>query len=388
MKPIWHLMLAELRVRLRDRSFWLEAVLLPVAVSAIMGFSLGRIGRGTVPPVHVALVTGAEGNVAADVLRAAFQAAGPFTVTTFADAVPAQAALRSGRADVLVQVAAVDPGASGATLQATVAAGVDGQFRAGLAARVAEAALKTLAAEMGARQAVAAGLEAAGADPAAAWARPAPVPVSPHLVRESLAHVDALSVHFSGLASFFSLLTAFRLMGNLFGPHRRGVSLRLQAVPTWPGSLAAGYMAAVTAVAALQTLLVFAAGRLAFGTSSGSIPLLLAAVVLSSLASAAVALALAVLPLGPAARGLAGLLAVLGGGVVGGALVPLEGAGAWLQHLGQITLQFWVTSLFSGLARGVPVPELAGPFAAVGLYGGLALVMAALFLARRRLVHA
>jgi len=53
-----------------------------------------------------------------------------------------------------------------------------------------------------------------------------------------------------------------------------------------------------------------------------------------------VALALAALPITGTAKGLVGMLVVLGGSVLGGALVPLDGASPWLTGLARVTLHY------------------------------------------------
>jgi len=244
--------------------------------------------------------------------------------------------------------------------------------------------ISDLMAEIGARRSVADLMAENQADPSATWTTPAPTPVSAKLEQVSLKQFDALGAQFAGLAIFFSLLSAFRLMVNIFGDHRHGLNLRLAGIPAHPAYVAAGFIGTVALVAAVQTLTVLVVGRLAFGVHWGApVPLILAAL-LASVASAAVALALAVLPLSSSARGLIGTLFVLGGSVLGGSLVPFDGASPTLQLFARATLHYWVTGLFTGLSRGLTVTEVARLFVGVAAYGSGALILAATFLARRR----
>lgn len=385
MTKVIRLMQAELTSRMRDKSFWLEAVLLPVVVTVIMGLALARVGQGKTPVVNVGVVAGSDDVVTVLVLKEAFKATGTLRTTFFLDGAEARAKLRARELDAIVFAPDGDPASiSEVPLKVSVESGRTTQFQATMVARVTEAALRTMMADFTARRSVADLMAQNGGNPTPAWTTPTPTPVSAMLDQVSLPRFNALGARFAGLAVFFSLLSAFRLMGNIFSEHRRGLSLRLSGVPVHALSVAVGYIGTVALVASVQTLTVLVVGRVAFGVMWGPMGPLLLAILLASVASAAVALTLAVLPLGRSSRGLVGTLFVLGGSVLGGSLVPLDGANSTLQFFAKATLHYWVTGLFTGLARGLTAGQVAQLFAGVLLYGGIALTLAATFLARRR----
>lgn len=376
----------ELALRMRDKSFWLEVLLLPVVVTTVMGLALGGVGRGKLPTVRVALVATKEDNVAAQVLNAALSAAGSYETTHYSNLKDGRNALRSRKVDALIQVPDIEPSDidKGTSLKATIERNPETEFSALLVAQIAEATFKALSAELRARQAAANLLAENGLDPTPAWLKPTPVPVAAQLQTVPMERFDVLAAQFAGLAIFFSLLSAFRLMGSIFGAHRSGLNLRMAALPVPGWVMATGYIAVVAIIAAAQTAVVLALTRMAFGVKWGPLLPLLLATLLSALASAGVALLLVSLPGSPAARGLIGMLVVLGGSLIGGALVPLDAASSVLRTLGALTLHYWVTGLFKGLARGVSLSELTVYYAVITIYGLIALALASGFLRRRR----
>lgn|GEM_PF-5232328 len=384
MTQLLRLVQAELISRMRDKSFWLEAILLPVVVTVIMGLALGRVGHGKTPVVHVGVVASSGNLLTVQVLQEAYKATGTLESALFTGTDEARLRLKDRRLDAIVLVSDSDPVSARRPVKVTVEAGRTTLFQASMVAQVTEATLRTLVVEIEARRSVADLLLQNHADPTPAWNTPVPTPVSARLEHVSLQQFDALGVQFGGLAIFFSLLSAFRLMVNIFGEHRRGLNLRLAGVPARPATVALGFVTTVASVASVQTLTVLIVGRIAFGVKWGAPGALVLAILLASIASAAVALTLAVLPLGSSTRGLVGTLFVLGGSVLGGSLVPLDGASPSLQLFAKATLHYWVTGLFNGLSRGLTASELARLFIGVTAYGAGALVLAAAFLARRR----
>lgn len=384
MTPILRLVQAELISRMRDKSFWLEAVLLPVVVTLIMGLALGRVGHGKTPLVHVGVVASSADLLTVQVLQEAYKATGTLEMEVLTSLAEARTRLKEHLLDALVLVPDTDPITAKSPVKVSVEAGWTTQFQATMVAQVTEATLRTMMVEIEARRLVADLLEQKQADPTSAWTTPAPTPVSAKLDQVKLQQFDALGSQFAGLAIFFSLLTAFRLMVNIFGQHRRGLNLRLTGIPVLPAVAAVGFILTVAIVASVQTLTVLVVGRLAFGVMWGAPALLVLAILLAAMASAAVALTLAVLPLSASARGLVGTLVVLGGSVLGGSLVPIDGAGPTLQLFAKATLHYWVTGLLTGLSRGVSATEVAQLFIGVTVYGSVALALSAAFLARRR----
>lgn len=390
MNLVWRIMQAELVSRIRDKSFWLEALLLPIVVTVIMGVALGNLGRGKTPVIHVGIVAGSSDWLPVEVLESAFKSTGTLKTEFYAKADAARSALSSSKVDALVFVTDFDPtSASGnSALNATVESGRTTQFQAGMVAQITEATLRALAAELGARRAVAGLLSDIGTDPTPAWVTPTPVPVSARLEEVPLKRFDLLASQFAGMAIFFSLLSAFRIMTNIFGDHRQGLNLRLAGVPTKPAFVAMGFVLSVATVAITQTITVLVLGSAAFGVKWGPIVPMVLATVCASLASAALALALAVLPGSSTTRGLIGTLVVLGGSVLGGALVPIDGSSSTLQWLAHSTLHFWVTGLFTGLSRGLTISQVWDKFLGVMAYGMVALVLATFFMARRQTARA
>lgn len=383
-------MQAELTSRLRDKSFWLEALLLPLIITGIMGFAMGEVGRGKIPTVRVGIVASTNEVLPAQILETAFKATGSLEVALLTDAAEARERLASAGLDALVFVPDFDPGeiTADTELRATVESGKSTQFQASLVAQITEATLRAVSAELGARMVVAELMADKGLDPTPAWKVPTPVPVSARLEELPLQRFDLLGSQFAGLAIFFSVLSAFRMMGNIFGDHRHGLSLRLAGLPARPGYVALGHITTVATVAAVQTFTVLALGAMAFGVKWGPLLPLVLATLSAALSSAALALALVVLPGSSTVRGLVGTLVVLGGSVLGGSLVPLDGAGPTLKLFARGTLHYWVTGLFTGLARGLTLFEVAGMFVGVVAYGGFAMALGAIFLGRRRAARA
>jgi ABC-type multidrug transport system permease subunit len=381
---------AELTSRIRDKSFWLEALLLPVVVTAIMGLSLGNLGRGKTPPVRVGIVANSERSMAVEILQSALKSAGSIHTEFYSDPAGARSQLTAAHLDALVFLPDLNLAlpAKDLSLKAIVESGKRGQFQAEMVAEITEATFRAMSAELAARTVVADMMTESGVDPAPAWTIPTPVAVSTRLQEVPLQRFDLLAAQFAGLAIFFSLLSAFRIMSNVFGEHRRGLNLRLAGVPAPAYSVAAGFILTVATVALLQTFTVLLLGAVGFQVRWGPVLPLFLATLVTALASAAVALALAVLPGSSTSRGLVGMLFVLGGGAIGGALVPLDGANPVLQIVAHATLHFWATGLFTGLARGLTFLQVLSMFLGVLAYGAVAFCLAAIFLARRRVVRA
>jgi len=379
----WRLIHAELTSRIRDKSFWLETILLPVVVTLIMGLALGQTGRGKTPELRVGLVAVDPENLLAEVLEIAYGAIGSIVTQRYLNYAEAKQHLDAFSLDAVVVVSLVDPQTS-SELHASVEAGKRTLFQAGMVAQITEATLRALSADLTARRVVADLMVQRGQDPTDVWMAVPSVPVSARLDQVSLARFDLLGSQFAGMAIFFSVLSGFRVMMSIFGPHRNGLNMRLTGAPIPGWAKTSGNVGSVATISFLQTLVVLLIGALIFQIEWGpSLPLLTAAA-LSAIAAAALALSLVTLPIGGTARGLVGMLVVLGGSVLGGALVPLDGANPWLTGLAPITLHYWVTGLFTGLSRGLTTEEVANMYMGVILYGAVALSLSAIFLARGR----
>lgn len=390
MRRIKSVFLAELTGRLRDKSFWLEALLLPLIVSVILGLALSGMGSGKVPPIRVVIVSQDPEAIPVQVLTAAFGAVGSIHADVSSNVSEARQLLEQYRADALVLIPEFNPVDDSAAISLTVS--VEGsrtaQFHADLVAQVSDAALRSMAADLTARRVVANTLIDRGMDPSPAWMTEMPAATWARLREVPLERFDLLGAQFAGLVVFFSLLSAFRMMSLIYGEARRGLMGRLHGSPVHPLNVAAGNILAVAVVSIVQTTAVLLLADLGFGVDWGPVlPLLLAAVV-SALSSAAVALALAVLPGSAAVRGLVGLLMVLGGSVLGGSFIPVDTAGPIVTALAKGTLHFWVSGLLTGLSRGLTLADLQGALLGVLFYGGAALLAATVFLGRRRSIRA
>lgn len=384
MKPLLGLLRTELTVRVRDRSFWLETLLLPLVITGLMGFALKGVSSGQLPPLRVGIVSATDSDPEVVALQTAYQAIGSIDAKIFKDAREAEAALAGGEIDSLVRpepVVISDP-LRIPSVKAEVQASIRTQFASTLVADMTESALRLFHAEMETRARLAQGLVQAGLDPMKAWQVNEPFVGPPTIQTRSNGPSTVLAAQFAGLSIFFCLLSTFRLMSNSFGPHRFGLLRRLKLIPGGLGLVGLSFWLSVSLVACTQTLVVLGSAWLFFNVTWHSPTLFLLSTALSAAASAAVALCLAVLPVSPTARGVIGLLVVLVGGLLGGAFIPVQADSGWILVAARSTLHYWVTNLFSTLSAGSSIEQTSAPLLVVTLYGAAALCLG-LFLARK-----
>jgi ABC-2 type transport system permease protein len=390
LRALLGLLRTELTVRVRDRSFWLETLLLPLVITGLMGFALQGVSSGKLPPLRVGIVTenGSDPGVVA--LKTAYQAIGSIDATIYKESQAAEEDLVAGDIDSLVRpdpVLISDP-LRIPPVRAEVQSSIRTQFASTLVADMTESALRLFHAEMETRARLAQGLAQAGRDPMKAWQLNEPFVGPPTIQARHDGPSTALATQFAGLSIFFCLLSTFRLMSNSFGLHRLGLLRRLRLIPGGLGLVSLSFWLSVSLVALTQTMVVLGSAWLFFNVTWHSTPLFLLGASLSAMSSTAVALCLAVLPISPTARGVIGLLVVLVGGLLGGAFIPVQADSGWILTAAQSTLHYWVTTLFSTLAAGSSLEQASTPLLIVTLYGTAALCLGLFLAGKEAKTHA
>lgn len=375
MRQLWTMTASDLRQRVRDRSVFIFALVVPLALMFVFNLTSGGAAGTTLEPVTVAVSAPAGDQLAATLVSALSQAGGIDVTVDEVSAEEAPARARSGAATLGVvipdgfgaavregqeaEVAVTEGDGSGieSDIVLSVVQGVLTQLSAGAVTAAAGAASGVPAAELGplAEQ--------------AATGAPAIELTAGEAATEQLSSTGALV---AGQAGLFLLFTVgFGVLG-LVAEREQGTLSRLRSMPMQPGLIVAakGLVSYILGVVATAVLLI--AGSTFFDVSFGS-PVAVGALVVCAVA-AATSLMFVIARVARSAEQASMFQSILALvlGIAGGAFFPLSTTGlldtlVGLNPIAAFTRGLGITSGGGGLGEiGVPVAIMLG-FAAVGL---------------------
>lgn len=378
----------DLRLRLRDASFWLEAIGLPVVVTLILGSALGGVRAGHLPQTRVALYA-ADTDTAEAVLGEVLRSSTLLSTTIVPTESEGLRGLKHGEYEVLVSVPEGATAAlrDGQPLTLKVLGASGHQLGAAVVKDMVTSALTSLRAQMAARRAAAATLEGAGLDPTAAWQSPSVPPASASIRAAALQGSDLIGTYIVGMAVFFVLMTALRLAGIMKQQLQGGLADRLGIAPVSAWTVLSGRVLSLGLVGFLQMGITLAITRYFFHVRwvSGWLMTLLAAVAVFSAVS--LALALMALPIRKENRGGVNAIFSICSALLGGSFIPLDSVPGWMRWISALTYNYWAGSAFKLVASGAQPSGWLVPAMVLALYGAAAFGCASL-LGARRMTHA
>lgn len=378
----------DLRLRLRDASFWLEAIGMPLVVTLVLGFALGGVRAGSLPTVKVALYS-ADSDTAGSVLNEVLGRSSLLATTVVATESDGRQALKSGAYEVFVALPAGATAAlrDGQSVTVQVLAASGHQVGAAVVEDMVTSALTSLRAQMAARRAAATTLTEAGLDPAPAWQSPAGPPASASIRAATLPGYDLVGTYIAGMAVFFVLMTALRLAGIMKQQLQGGLAERLGIAPVSVWTLLSGRILSLGLVGILQMGMTLTMTHYFFHVrwaNGWSLTLLSVVAVFSAVS---LSLALMALPIRRENRG--GVNAIFGicSALLGGSFIPLDSVPMWMRWVSALTYNYWAGSAFKLVASGEQLTGWLVPTLALALYGAIAFGLASL-LGVRRMTHA
>lgn len=333
MRAVLTMAASDLRQRARDRSVYLFALVVPLALIAVFNLVFGDAEGVRLEPVTVAVAAPADDELAAavtGVLRDVRIGGEPVTVVEAA-ADQVRGEVVSGAADVGL---VIPPGfgadvRAGEPVPVGVVEGTGNEVGAQVALTVVEATLDRLAAGSvtavaGARAGVPADELAGLAEDAVAGA-PAYRLVEGERADEQL---DAAGALVAGQAGLFLLFTVGFGVLALVGERETGTLARLRSMPLRTGQIVAAKALVSFVLGVVATTVLLVAGGWLFGVGFGS-PVGVAVLVLSVVTAAtSVMFVIARLARTSEQAGIAQSITALVLGVAGGAFFPVDAPGA------------------------------------------------------------
>jgi ABC-2 type transport system permease protein len=375
----------DLRLRIRDRSVVIVAVLAPLVLAFIFNAVFGSIFGGD-PSFRPAVgIVAGDSPRSEGALRAAAESAGA-TWESFADRRQAEEAVSSGRVDaVMVLEGGFDQGLDqGRGGEIEVIGNVDAPTASGFALAIATGYGRAVdQISLRVATSIALGGDLTRVVPAATAT---PFPVAVDDVTAEVRQLDGTTSTVAGMSVFFLLFTAQVGLLSLLEERRDGTLARILSTPTRPaGVLAAKALVSVVLGITSMTVLIFA-GKLIMGAEWGNpagVALLVVAAVLAAVGISALTVGLARTPEGAGnIQGIVGTVL----GLLGGVFFPIGEDGGVLARLSALTPHHWFLRGLGELAGGSPV---TAALASVGWLLVMAAVtgLAALALVRRQVVR-
>ncbi len=291
MRQIWTMTLYDLRQRIRDKSVFIFALVVPLALMFVLDLALGDLGEPQLKPTKVAAAVPAGDPLAAqlvDVVKGLDGTGGLEVTVREATASEVHALTR----DNTVQLGLIVPDGFGAALQqgkgaeVTIVSGDGTGIEQSIIVTVVESTIDRYAAGA---VAAAAG-SAAGLAPTELLAIGRQVATAPSTItlQQGTASDEQLSATgtlVAGQAGLFLLFTVGFGVTALVSEREQGTLARLRSMPMRPGSIVAakGLVSFILGVVA-TTVLVTVGGRF-FGVSFGS-PAAVAALILAAVTAA------------------------------------------------------------------------------------------------------
>ena len=369
MRQLWTMTASDLRQRVRDRSVFIFALVVPFALMFVFNLTSGAATDLTLKPVTVAISAPAGDAFAGTFATALRQVAGLDVTVEQVPANQARAEARSGKAALAVVV----PAGFGAAVTRGKPAVVDVTEgdAAGVESDILLSVMQGLLDHLSAGAVTAAAGAASGVpvDQLSTLAERATSGAPAITLTEGRASSEQLSTTGSlvaGQAGLFLLFTVgFGVLG-LVAEREQGTMTRLRSMPMRPGLIVAakGLVSYILGVVATGVLLTV--GSLFFGVSFGS-PVAVAALVLCAVAAGTSLMFIIarVARTGEQASIVQSIIAMVLG-MAGGAFFPIAATGLadrvlGLNPIAAFTRGLGITSGGGGLRQiGVPVASMLG----------------------------
>ncbi|MBW3618850.1 MAG: ABC transporter permease [Actinobacteria bacterium] len=382
---MWLLSRKDLRLRLRDRSAFLYGIVAPFVLAAILGLVFGGVGEGA--DVTIGIAVADTGEVGLGLQRAFDDGSGdreigdPVRMARFADRDAAAAAVDAGE----VGAAVVVPAGTSDALRGTGPVELEVLTRAdeGLAATVADAVARGLAADLTTRRVLAAVGTLAGlpADDVAATVADPPELLALTDAATDDRQLDADTYLAAGMAVFFLFFTVQFGVTSLLDERREGTLARLLAAPLSARQVVASKALTSLLLGLVSMTALVVASSLFLGASWGSpgaVALLVVAAVLSSVGL--VTLLASFARTAEQASTWQSIVAVVSG-MLGGAFFPV-GEGAVLRALSRLTPHSWFLGGLSDIAGGAGPGAVAASLLVLVAFGAATGVVGAVRLRR------
>jgi len=360
-----HIALKDLRIRLRDRSTLVMMLLLPVGMTAIIGFAFG--GESGISAVEFLLVAPEEGGMLSDA-AAGFLSQHELFEVERADEDEARRAVAAGEksAAVVVPEGLLASIFEGTAAEIQVLKDPASGIKAGIVQSMVEQGVSQLSAGSALGRGVFDVLDEdeplSDSENLAlwgwmfswmrdAWTDP---PVSIDAAdADSDEDADDFSVHAyfaSGFAVLFLLFTMLASAKTIHEERESGTYGRLMTAPLSKISFITGKMLGSYVLASLQILILIALGSILFGIRWGSHP---GATIIMALVTAAGATSLAMVIAAAARTGRqtdnVGTAFILVMSLLGGSMWPIEQAPEAFQRFGRFTFNYWAHGGFKKL---------------------------------------
>jgi ABC-2 type transport system permease protein len=340
-------------MRLRDRNTLVMMLLLPVGMTAIIGFAFG--GESGISTVEFLLVAPEEGGFLADAAAGFLSQHELFDVERASED-EARRAVAAGEksAAVVIPEGLIDSFLSGTPAEARVLRDPASNIKAGIVQSMVEQIVSSVSAGSALGRGVFETLDKdeplSDSEQLAlwgwmfmwmreAWTEP---PVSLAATDTKTADFDIHAYFAPGFAVLFLLFTMLASAKTIHEERESGTYERLMAAPLSKTSIIAGKMLGSYVLAALQILTLIALGSLFFGIEWGSHP---GATVIMALVTAAGATSLAMLIAAAARTGRqtdnVGTAFILVMSLLGGSMWPIEQAPEAFQRFGHFTFNYW-----------------------------------------------
>lgn len=370
----------DLRLRLRDRSIFIIALLAPLALAFIFNLVFGGVLSGDIAfePDFGIVTTGSTETAAT--LRSTAEELGA-TWHEFADRTAAEEAIRGNRVDAVFLVPDdFDRALAGGE---AVTIEVLGDVASPTASEVAAAIARRYGAGVDRIRLAVAGAITLGADPAPVMQPPEGSLVSVGSLPIRVRQLDGATFTVAGMAVFFLLFTAQTGLLSVLEERRDGTLARMLATPATTTTIL-GAKALVSVTLGLGSILVLIiAGRFLLGARWGDplgVALLSVGAVLAAVGISAVTVALARTPEG--AGNLGGIVGTVLG-LLGGSFFPISADQALLSRLSAITPHHWFLRGLADLSGGGGPSEAVGAFVPLIVITVISGLLAALIMRRQ-----
>lgn len=366
----------DLRQRARDRSAFLVAIVVPLALAAIFALTLSDVSSGDIT-FDVALADEDRGPVAAalegEVLRP-LESSGLLRLETAASDAEARRLVDDGD----VAAAILLPAGLSAAVQAGAPARVEvvGDRESPIGVLVTRSLADGLAARIAAtRLAVA----AAGVDAKTARAAVSTPPLRLDDISTESRELEPATFYAAGMAVFFLFFAVQLGVTSLLAERRDGTLARLLVAPVPRASVFVGKLATSVVVGLVSMSVLALATRLLLGAHWGD-PLGVAALIVAGvLAATGVTALVATLARTPEQAGVWSSIVALVLGMLGGAFFPVAQAGGLIERISLLTPHAWFLRGLGDLSAEGGVSGVAGP---VGFLLAFAAITGAVAFAR------
>ncbi len=353
MRNLWTITMKDLRLRLRDRSFFIIGLIAPLALAfifnTVFGSAFGDEG-GFTPELGIVSTDSAD---TASVLTQIADAVGS-ELTEYSDRSTAEAAVDEGKVGA-VFVVPDDFDQMRDTGQAAsieILGGINSSTSTQIAQGIASSYLRSIEkTQLSVATAIASGGDSAAVVPAAIAASGTSI-VTVGEIEAEVRQLDLNTQTVAGMSMFFLLFTAQIGLLSLLAERREGTLARILSTPTRPGTVL-GAKAMVSIILGLVSMVVLIfAGKVLMDAQWGDplgVALLVVAGVLAAVGISAVTTGLAKTP--EQAGNIQGIVGTVLG-LLGGSFFPIGQDGGVLATLTSFTPHYWFNRGLSDLAGG------------------------------------